>query len=525
MYFVSHFAGRLLSVALLALAGLVPFFSRGQTASSSSTSFAQYRRPYDTSMLGIGEGPMLLPYNQIIDPAGSVLRFGSKERENHSLDAVLLPGRDVLAVEDRYGVTFIRVPENKLIGSLGYGKGPYKDCMSTYSGIKTYTDVDGQIHVLWSAAASPGHGSYLSEGNRSFLMDAIWDGHNGRIVSALSFSALSPSPLALPNDIAVQREGADVYVYVVLNGNSRLVKIRWKDQSTMWDAATGMAPYGIALAAGKVYVSNWAGPVPTDTVGRETAGIPYGSVYVDPRTGATALGTVSVFDEKTGRAMGEVRAGLHPNALLASRDGKFVYVANGNSDDVSVIGTAADRVIDSIDVRLLNDGDSFIGDTPDGLALDSTGNILYVANGMDNAVAVVQLGKRLSATGKGKTTMLGFIPTQAYPAGMVLDGSWLYVANLEGEGAWVPSTDEKGKSYNAHKQEATFSVIHLPDAPTLESYTQRVKANNFVFRESLSRLKPRLNIPAVPVPERIGEPSVFKHVIYIIKENRTYDQV
>ena len=163
-------------------------------------------------MLAVGEGPMLLPYNQIIDPAGTVLRFGNQELENHSLDAVLLPGKDVLAVEDRYGVTFIRVPENKLIGSLGYGKGPYKDCMSTYSGIKTYTDDEGRIHVLWSAAASPGHGSYMSEGNRSFLMDAIWDGHNGRIVSALSFSALSPSPLALPNDIAVEKEGADIYV-------------------------------------------------------------------------------------------------------------------------------------------------------------------------------------------------------------------------------------------------------------------------------------------------------------------------
>ena len=525
MFAVSRFAYRLLPITLLAVAELFPFFPMGQTTSSPSTSFAQYRRPYDTSLLAVGSGPMLLPYNQIIDPAGTVLRFGNKERENHSLDAVLLPGRDVLAVEDRYGVTFVQVPENKLVGSLGYGKGPYKDCMSTYSGIKAYTDDDGRIHVLWSAAASPGHGSNLSEGNRSFLMDAIWDGHNARIVSALSFSVLSPSPLALPNDIAVQKEGAELYVYVVLNGNSRLVKIRWKDQSTVWDAATGMAPYGIALAGGKVYVSNWAGPVPTDTVGRETAGIPYGSVYVDPRTGATALGTVSVFDEKTGRPIRELRTGLHPNALLASRDGKFVYVANGNSDNVSVIGTAEDRVIDSIDVRILTDGDSFIGDTPNGLALDSTGNTLFVANGMDNAVAVVGLGKRLSATGRGKTSILGFIPTQAYPAGMVLDGSRLYVANLEGEGAWVPTTDEKGKSYNAHKQEATFSIIPLPDAPTLESYTQRVKTNNFVFRESLSRLKPRQNIPAVPVPERIGEPSVFKHVIYIIKENRTYDQV
>jgi YVTN family beta-propeller protein len=524
MFSDRHFARNFLSAVLLVVAGSFSFVVKAQSNSSSSPSFSQYRRPYDTSMLAVGEGPVLLPYNRIVDPAGTVLRFGNRELENHSLDAVLLPGRDVMAVEDRYGVTFVRVPENKVAGSLDYGKGPYKGCMSTYSGIKTYTDDAGRIHVLWSAAASPGHG-LPSDSNRSYLMDAIWDGRNGKIESALPFEALSPSPLALPNDIAVERENGEIYVYVVLNGNSRLVKIRWRDRATVWNAATGMAPYGIALANGKVYVSNWAGPVPTDTVGRETAGIPYGSVYVDPRTGATALGTVSVFDGKTGNLVREIRVGLHPNALLSGGDGKFVYVANGNSDNVSVIGTGEDRVVDSISVMLLQDGDSFIGDTPDGLALDSTGDMLYVANGMDNAVAVVELGKGLSSSGRGRTRVLGFIPTQAYPAGMVLDGAYLYVANLEGEGARVPTDNGKGNAYNAHKQEATFSVIPLPDAHTLESYTQRVKTNDFVFRESLSRMKPRRNIPAVAVPERIGEPSVFKHVIYLIKENRTYDQV
>ena len=68
-------------------------------------------------------------------------------------------------------------------------------------------------------------------------------------------------------------------------------------------------------------------------------------------------------------------------------------------------------------------------------------------------------------------------------------------------------------------------MIPLPDESQLKSYTQRVKANNFVFREGLTKLKPRPHVRPVPVPERVGEPSVFKHVIYIIKENRTYDQV
>jgi YVTN family beta-propeller protein len=564
MSIVRPIARKPVRMALLIFAAAAPGGLRGQTSSATqtpataqtsatahppatvqapSTALAKYRRPYDTSTLAVGDGPLLLPYNRIIDPAGTVLRFGDGDMENHSLDAVLLPGRDILAVEDRYGVAFIRVPENTLAGRLEYGKGAYKGCMSTYSGIKTYADAEGQVHVLWSAATS---------NHQSFLMDAIWDGHNGRIVSGLSFGALSPSPLALPNDIAVRQEGAETYVYVVLNGNSRLVKIRWKDQSTVWNVPTGMAPYGIALAGGKIYISNWAGPVPAPsdslegaialaghgtTVSehgiavpehgaalpdRQTAGIPYGSVYIDPKTGATALGTVSVLDPKTGQLLREIPVGLHPNAILASRDEKFIYVANANSDDVSVIGVGQDKVIDSVSVRLQPDKDPFIGDSPDGLVLDSTGSTLYVADGMDNAVAVVSLGKALSSAGKGKARVLGFIPTEAYPAGLVLDRAYLYVANLEGEGSRVVG---KNKAYNSHREEATFSVIPLPDTGTLEAYTQRVKTNDFVFREGLTRLKPRRNVPAVPVPERIGEPSVFKHVIYIIKENRTYDQV
>ena len=79
--------------------------------------------------------------------------------------------------------------------------------------------------------------------------------------------------------------------------------------------------------------------------------------------------------------------------------------------------------------------------------------------------------------------------------------------------------------FNPHHQQATVSIIPVPDDKTLTDYTNTVKISNLSFRENLSQLLPRAGVKAVPVPERIGEPSVFKHVVYIIKENRTYDQV
>ncbi|MDP4213965.1 MAG: alkaline phosphatase family protein [Bacteroidota bacterium] len=455
-----------------------------------------------------------MPYNRLIDPAGAVIRFGNPNQENHSLDCVLLPGTQVLAVEDRYGVTFINTGTNKFLYHIDYNTSPVlKGLVSTYSGIKAFRD--GQIlHVFWGV-------SKTSTG-RSYVLDAVWDGATGKITDSIPFRAVAPSPIAIPNDLAIHAEDGENYLYVVLSGNSQLTKIRLKDKVPVWTVSTGMAPFGIALTDEKAYVTNWAGPVPVQGTG-ETAGIPFGQVYVDSRTGATAMGTVDVVDLKTGEKQSEIRVGLHPNAIIISPDKRFVYVANGNSDQVSVINTGTDELVDSLSVRLNGISNPFMGDAPNALAIDRSGKRLYVANGMDNAVAVIKLGAKASVSGKGRNELLGFIPTEAYPAGLALENDEvLCVANLEGEGARIAG---KNGAYNSHHAAATVSVIPLPDGKQLKDYTRRVENANLRFRGKLAQQLPRSGIMPKPVPERIGEPSVFKHVVYIIKENRTYDQV
>ena len=133
------------------------------------------------------------------------------------------------------------------------------------------------------------------------ILDAVWDGEKAVIKDSISFKAVAPAPLSLPNDIAINDENGQKYLYVVLNGNNQLQKLRLSDKKIIWTTATGMAPFGITLAGSKAYVTNWAGPVPTDA-SKETAGIPYGKVYIDPKTGATSEGTVSIIDLKTGNA-------------------------------------------------------------------------------------------------------------------------------------------------------------------------------------------------------------------------------
>ncbi len=489
------------------------FFVSCKTSRVSKTvvaTYNDYHSSYDDTTLAVDNSSILMPYNRFIDPAGTVIRFGNKRLENHSLDCVMLPGGNVLAVEDRYGVAFIDVKENKVLFHLDYS-GNYRGLKSTYSGIKTYHDETGE-HILWGAA-NPSKKVCV-------ILNAVWDGEKAVIKDSLSFEALAPAPLALPNDIAVSDENGEKYLYVVLNGNNQLEKIRLADKKITWSTATGMAPFGIVIAGSKAFVTNWAGPVPNDN-SKETAGIPYGQVYVDPKTGATLQGTVSVIDLKTGNAEKEIEVGLHPNAIISSNDGKFIYISNGNSDYVSVIDAQKEEVFDSISVRLNGEENHYIGDSPNALAISEDGNTLYVSNGMDNAVAAINIGKIPSSDGRRGANIKGFIPTEAYPAGLALKGDSLFVANLEGEGARVEEND----SYNAHHQQATISIINLPSQSELDGYTKRVIQSNLLFRTKITELLPRAGVAAQPVPERIGEPSVFKHVLYIIKENRTYDQV
>ncbi|RYZ30133.1 MAG: phosphoesterase [Chitinophagaceae bacterium] len=491
------------SVSLLTLSSC--FVSKGYKISAGN-----YASSYDDTTLAVDNSAILLPYNRFIDPAGTVVRFGKVSLENHSLDVAVLPQKNQMVVEDRYGLAFIDYESNKLLFHLDYAN-TYKGFMSTFSGIKVLS-TNNVTRIFWGAANPTT--------KASFIMDAVWDGTKAYLNEGIAFEPLAPAPMSLPNDIALKKEGGEDYLYVVLNGNSQLVKLRLRDKKPIWTTNTGMAPFGITLTTTHAYVTNWAGPVPTDPT-KETAGIPYGKVYVDPRTGATAVGSVSVIDLQSGKLQTELEVGLHPNAIVCSKDEKFVYLTNGNSDNVSVISTTTNKVIETIPVGLNAGLNNFIGASPNALTLDNTGSVLYVANGMDNAIAVVQLGVNVSSNGKGSTEVKGFIPTEAYPSGLVINNNKLLIANLEGEGARASTN----KRYSSHQQEATVSIIPLPDAETLAGYTKRVEKANLLFRTKLSQLTPRMNVVPRPVPERIGEPSVFKHVLYIIKENKTYDQV
>jgi YVTN family beta-propeller protein len=499
---------------------LILFVLSTITSSINAQETNPYFSKWDSLDLSGSSLPVLMPYNRIIDPAGEQIYFGSPELENHALDCALSPDGKTLAIMGRYRVLFYDIESRRLVFDLiPANEDGLSGAVNTYSGIKWYRR-GGKQYVLWSL---------VSQRSYSFVIMAQWDGQEANIRKRYQFLPAAPSPLALPNEIEIIRESKVDYLYVTLNGNNQVVKMDVDNGKIIWEANVGVAPYGVVAANGKLYVTNWGGGIPDET-DPDVAGVAWGKAKVDPETGSIREGSVTVLDPATGNVLNEIIVGLHPNDIVKSPDENYVYVSNANSDYVSVIDTRAEKITETISVRLLGDENPFWGSSPNGLAISGKGKTLYVANGMDNALAVISLGSKASSKGKtDESVVKGFIPTGAYPGAVCLvNNRDLFVANIEAEGARIADTTiiPTGEpAYNSHRMMASVSRISVPRKKQLANYSERVVRASLLFRMSLSLEDARKDMVPTPVPARIGEPSVFKHVVYIIKENRTYDQI
>ncbi len=282
--------------------------------------------------------------------------------------------------------------------------------------------------------------------------------------------------------------------------------------------ATGIAPFGAVInATGTVaYVTNWGGRVPKP--GELTA--PTGldaqadQVVVDAR-GIASTGTVTRIDLTTMNATHTIAVELHPTGIVWDETRQRLYVANGNKDSVSVIDTAQQQVTRTISLR--PDGLKVTGVAPTALAISNDGVTLYAACGGLNAVAMIQ-------TSDGKVR--GWIPTGWYPNALSLsaDGKQLAIGALLGAGS---SWREAPSKRFVHSYRGSVSVVAIPDAAQLASFTTAVLENNHLTQ--LAETRPAANMAAnttaKAVPARAGDASLIEHVVYIIKENRTYDQV
>jgi YVTN family beta-propeller protein len=302
---------------------------------------------------------------------------------------------------------------------------------------------------------------------------------------------------------------------------------------------TGIAPFGTSVSRNSsiAYVSNWGGRFPQ--AGERTAATgPEANadqVLVDER-GVVSSGTVARIDLLSGKVTATIPVGLHPSGLAWDESHQRLYVANSNSDSISIVDTATSRLKETIELQPFSK--KVAGISPESVALSPDDSTLYVACAGINAIGVIDL--------KGlHPHVTGFIPTGWYPDDVVVspNGKYIAVATLLGVGTGWNSPnllarekrDGMKPELNIHRRyvhadRGTVHIIAVPDEDELNRYTIAVAENNHMalpnefLSSEATRAKPNANAAPRPVPARLGEPSTIDHVVYIIKENRSYDQ-
>jgi len=455
-----------------------------------------------------GKGRYLIAVN-----SGFGLQFNSKSKAQQTLSVIDLNQKpEPQIVQNVYFPT----PNS---ANFGVAFGGEKDADNSF----TMFVAGGFQNRVWLFKFNPNDKEPISPGNQPDT-----DLKAG-FIDVAAFSDFAPSPFynrgeapVYPTGIAISPDNRTLYVANNL-GDSLGILEDWKGTRKISKVSLRRAgstqfvyPYDVEIIpanngkkATKVYISLWGD----------------GSIAV---IGANNQISKHITVER------------HPTAMILNRDKSKLFVVNSDADSVSIIDTKTDRVIEKINVRLAEN--ALGGTSPEGLALSADEKTLYVANSHANAVAVVALGdsskfkvqgsKSKSKIQNPKSKITGFVPTGNYPSAVAVVGNRLFIGNGKGTGVENSSVvvNNSGRfpnmpnelfpagrsnlrgQYNPSLTSGNVSFLDVPNEKQLYAFTQSAMRNNGL-------------LGAKNKPLFAGNRSPFKHIIYVIRENRTYDQV
>jgi YVTN family beta-propeller protein len=347
--------------------------------------------------------------------------------------------------------------------------------------------------VFLGVVFSPdGRSLYVSGGNQDVIYRFEW--RNGAATLAdsivLATRQKGKDGTRYPAGLALSLDGQTLYVAENLADSLAVVDL--ESRRVVQRLATERYPYGVVVGPdGTVYTSAWGG------------------------------WTVSIFPAGASGTLGEgtrVRVGRHPSALTLNPSGSRLFVASGSTDRISVLDTRTRAVIATLnDANPAGTGE---GSTPNALALSADGARLFVAEADNNAVAVFDLSSSTagSSGATGNDALSGRIPVGWYPSAVAVDGADLFVVNGKGRGSrpnrghWQPghSRPPNSPDYTLGQINGTLTIVPAAKVgmPEFAGFSQRVASANGWNADRRGEKYPP-----------------FEHVIYIIKENRTYDQI
>jgi len=345
---------------------------------------------------------------------------------------------------------------------------------------------------------------YASGGNDNWILEyAIRD---GRLSTADTFKLGDPWPVKI-SVAGIAVDNVRQLLYAVTQKDNSLYVLDMRLHRIVQKQSLGAEGYTCLLSKDRatLYISVWGGR------------------------------KVLVYDCRTRAFKRAIPVGDHPNDLCLSRDEKRLFVANANDNSVSAVDLASGRVTETLNAALFPG--SLTGSTTNSVALSKDGHTLYVANADNNCIAVFDISR------PGAASSRGFIPTGWYPTCVRVMNGKIYVANGKGFSSFPnpngPNPAGKGQTVVLHGGDpapvpktqyiggglmmGTMSIIPEPPAMQLTVYSQAVYQNT-PYQKDRELSNTNANT-GNPVPAAVGLPSPIKHVFYIIKENRTYDQV
>lgn len=437
-------------------------------------------KTYPTKHAGpSGDGTAVTPVGFRVTPAGHQTNLG-----NLPLNAVFFPDR-----------------RHVLVSNVGDGVQSLQVVDTTTSTVTQTISYLPPEAVSTGLAFSPdGSHVYVSGGGNNKIRVFSVSGAHLTEQASIPLPTTNPDgqPVNLsPTGLAVTPDGARLVVADQLADAATVVDLATGHTNTI---GIGHNPYGIALSkSGRTaYITNQGG------------------------------NTVSVLDVHTDTPilLDTITVGTHPNQLVLDSAGRMLYVANGDSDQISVLDTATNRVVRTINLAPYPKAP--VGANPVGLTLSPDGRTLYVANSGNNDIAVIDLYRGLVA---------GLIPTAWYPTSVLAAADKLFVVNAKGLGAGPnpngpnPYTDSPSSiadpawlaQFVGTMMVGTLSTIALAgdNGQQLARWTEQVMVNNdFALADRV-----RGTAGSSIVPGDVGGSSPIKHVIYVVKEGRTHDQV
>lgn len=351
--------------------------------------------------------------------------------------------------------------------------------------------------AFYGLALSPkGDEVFASGGEREVVYRLRLDG-KGLLYDLREIAIVPPKEKFVVTGVALSRDGKTLFAAGGWGGKIAMVGLDPPAAPAMIELERESYPYGLYPSADgqRLFVSQWL---------KES---------------------VVEIDLKTKKVVNKVETPRHPCEMIASADESFLYVACANSNSVVVVDLKEGKKIEQLSAALYPE--AMVGSTPNSLALSPDGRALLVANADNNNVAVFDVSTR------GKSKSLGYIPAGWYPTSVrfAAEGSRILIANGKGLGSKpnrlgpAPGKESPAtiREYIGKLFPGTLTVMTPPTPAEMARFTKDAFACSPLKPENGVRNADR---PAdSPIPAKVGDPSPIKYCIYIVKENRTYDQV